>query len=406
MRFLVLLFVFFMFPIPSFALDCLSPEVVVFFGNGMFNSRLDAWSSKWALQRALIKNQIIPVGQGVGIAYNLNEAALVELLQVATQKSEEYGRSFFQWISNLSKAPGDFRSMAARIARSFDQARYLRDSDLKTQVDTYRSEVAAGRTVITVAHSQGNFYANSAWHLLNATKDTAGRLFIVSAAAPVNSIAGAGAYTTLSQDIVINAVRAVAGALPANATNSDSSFSGHEFVSQYLLGEQSGPKLLADIQETVARINEQFMGVGKETLSYQDESLWPFMRYACVLQNQSFKLSDAQCVALSALAKTYDWFGEEKSNRNLGSIIRWIDECEKGPWHNPSQVDFNECTLLGDLPSLIGGYVGRQALDFVTYSHPECQWQGQEVGRHVTSAVAQEARRLLQTPFRSKLTVE
>jgi hypothetical protein len=214
----------------SFALDCQSPEIAFYFGNGMFNSQDQAGESKRALQQVLNKNGLLRSGQEVRLAYNLNESPLVELLQVAAQKSEEYGRNFFRWLSDLSLASDEFRLLAFAASLSADHVRYVSDQDLKAQVAAYRADVASGKTILVVPHSQGNFYANSAWHLLQGAggADKA-RFFIVGVAAPVDSIAGGGPYATLTQDLVVKAVRTAFSALPANVTNSAASPSGHEF---------------------------------------------------------------------------------------------------------------------------------------------------------------------------------
>jgi hypothetical protein len=387
----------------SFALDCRSAEVAFYFGNGMFNDRYDANESALALEDFLYQNQFIRGGQKVHLAYNLNESALVELLQVATQKSEEYGRSFFQWLSDLSLAKDDFRILAFAVSRSYDKLRYVSDQDLKSQVAAYRTDIAAGKTVLVVAHSQGNFYANSAWHLIQGLEGAAGRFFVVGAAAPVNSIAGGGPYATLTQDLVIKAVRTAFSALPANVTNLSASPSGHEFVSQYLNGDQSGPKIMADVGETMSRIGDAFTTVGKKALEYQDPSLWPFMRYACALQASPSRLTDAQCIALAALDRTYAWFGEPKEKRSVKSLIEWIDRCDGDDyWHDPDRFDFLDCSLLGDRSGFDLRGRGQGELDFAIDGHPECHWRGKEVGRRATPTVVEEARALLRAPPKAK----
>jgi hypothetical protein len=156
-------------PLASSGESCRKPPISVFFGNGMFNSRFNANKSKRALRKRLLQEGLIASSQPLKIAYNLNEPALEELLQVADQKESEAGRSYWRWLSQLSLAPEWFRSLAKGVAAKYDEARYLVDGDLQKQVSSYRSEINSGRFVLTIAHSQGNFYANSSWHLLDSS---------------------------------------------------------------------------------------------------------------------------------------------------------------------------------------------------------------------------------------------
>lgn len=55
------------------ALDCRNSEAVIYFGNGMFNSRAAAISSRRDLKESLEQNLLLPSGhREIGLAYNLN----------------------------------------------------------------------------------------------------------------------------------------------------------------------------------------------------------------------------------------------------------------------------------------------------------------------------------------------
>jgi hypothetical protein len=383
------------------AMGCHNQEVSIYFGNGMFNSRDDAHKSKFALQRELRQSGISQTE--VQIAYNLNEPALEELLQVASQKDEEYGRMFWRYLSNLSLAPEAFRQLARDISRKFDQNRYVLDPDLRNHVAAYRSEIKNGKSVLIIAHSQGNFYANAAWNILNDETGAASKVSIVGVAAPVREIAGDGPYTTLTQDIIIATVRGLAETLPANVTNSKSSLSGHEFISQYLAGDHSGPKIIADIRQS---IQEQLKNVTTTPTDLSDSgyvhpSLIPFWQYVARARAHSNKLNDAECLAISSFAKTYDWWGETCEKRSLTALTAWMSDCFK-QWSEKDRFEFGSCSLLGDGSFIDAGLESSRVFDFILASHPECIWHGAQVRQHVTPEILSQAQALLRSSSSSQ----
>lgn len=379
------------------AIGCRSPERAIYFANGMFNSWENARESRNALKNEMFQSGL-PKTE-VQAAYNLNESALEELLQVAAQKKEEYGRMFWRYLSDLSIAPEEFRQFARETSNKFDQNRYLHDADLRRHVSSYHSEIQAGKSVLVVAHSQGNFYANAAWNILH--EDDGGlsdKLSVVGVASPVNEIAGDGPYTTLTQDLIIAAIRRIAGALPANVTNSKSSLSGHEFVSQYLKGSKSGPKIISDIHDAITRL--QVSARGPTDLSnsgYVHPSLIAFWQYVGRIRDRAVKFSDSECLAISSFAKTYDWWGESCEERSLPALTQWISSCYQ-QWSEKDRFDFDRCSLLGDGSFSDPGPASSLVFDFILVSHPECIWHGDDVRRHITPAVLVEAQAWLQTP--------
>lgn len=382
----------------SFGEDCRKATISVYFGNGMFNSREDAHQSRLALQRSLIVSELVFEREGVHTAYNLIESALEELLQVAAQKNEEYGRMFWRYLSDLSIAPEEFRQIARETANEFDQSRYLHDADLRRHVSSYRAEIQAGKSVLVVAHSQGNFYANAAWNILRENLNLSDQMSIVGVAAPVSEIAGDGPYTTLTQDLIVAAIRHVGRALPANVTNSKSSPSGHEFVSQYLEGSKSGPKIISDIHDAIKQL--QVSASGPADLSdsaYIHPSLIAFWQYVRRIRDKAVKFSDSECLAISSFAKTYDWWGESCEERSLPALTKWMSACYK-QWSEKDRFDFDRCSLLGDGSISDPGLGSSRAFDFILVSHPECIWHGADVRRHITPAVLSEAQAWLRTP--------
>ncbi len=250
------------------------------------------------------------------------------------------------------------------------------------------------RSVLIVAHSQGNFYANSSWHLLQSFGSFEDKVSIIGAAAPVDEIAGDGPYTSLTQDVFMNQVRRRLGALPANLSNSTSTLFGHDFVNDYLHGDKSGSKIISDIR---SRIVKDYSGgvVELADSTYVHESLFPFWKYVNQIRIHSEKsLSPSQCLAIASFAKTYDWWGEACEERSLEKLELWMTKCFENEWSRKDKFDFDRCALLGD-DSM--GFVSVFTFDFMLAEHPECIWHESAVSQHITPAVLAEAKLLLRS---------
>ncbi|CAN5514198.1 hypothetical protein BH10BDE1_BH10BDE1_13870 [soil metagenome] len=381
---------------PTLALDCNTPNLASYFGNGMFNSDRQADNNRAELETFMRARNLLSRGETVALAYNFSEAAAEQLLQVSTQKDEETGRSFFRWVSNLSSAPEFFRKIAQTAMTAYDLKAYLEDQDLRIQIERYEKDLKSGKVIVVVGHSQGNLYSNRAWELLRRLGRYNGKFALVGAATPTGYIAGDGPYSTLTQDKVMEFVRSQKGALPANVTNARASASGHEFVSEYLEGSVSGPKIRDDLKDVISKVVSNVSVPSQAALEYLDSSLSPFLHHACKLQATKSKFTDGECIALAALDRTYGWFGEDRKERSLKALNEWIDQCDtKEFWHSSSRFDFLNCSMLSLVPSLDPSGTTKAELAFFANDHPECNWQNQEVGRRTTPQAVSTARALL-----------
>ncbi len=383
----------------ALALDCEEARTEVYFGNGMFNSRLAAGASARALEKRLRNENVISNDQLVGVAYNTNEPALVQLLQVVSQKEHENSARFYLWLSNLALAPASFRNEALKVAQQIHAEAFIKDGDLKKQLEAYVALMKTGGLITVVAHSQGNFYANAVKRTLLTQENYSARFAIVGVATPTSSIEGGGPYTTLTQDQVINAVRLAKGSLVANTTNSIASGLGHEFVSQYLKGDRSGEKILSDIKSVSTEMIHAFARPTKSELAYQDPSLEPFLRRACTLKSLHRKFTDGECIALTALDRTYSWNGEPREVRSIKGLRNWISDCAKDYWNDKERFDFLHCSMLGDNSGLdLVGFGSPLKMEFVISDHPECHWHGTEVGLRTNEHAIAEAKRFIESP--------
>lgn len=364
---------------------CLKRRPSIYFGNGMFNSRDSAEESQWALQSRLDSD--VPVR----LAYNLNESALRQMFQVAEQARTEYGGSFWRNLGDLSAAPAAFRQIAIDTARRIDESRLLKDGDLQVQIQSYEKDLSANHKVIVVAHSQGNFYANESWRIL----ESAGRgtnFRIVGAASPASRMEGDSDYTTLKEDKIIGMVRLVKEVLPSNTTNGGSSILGHDFIDDYLDGE-SGSKIIGQVLSMLPP-------EGKEDRDFLHPSLYPFWRYQKKLNTSGVVLSDAECLAMSSFSYIFNWWGRDCSGRSLEALFKYTDECYEKVWSKKSKwSDMFGCSLLNHL-TLLFPYGDDEA--FRT-KHPECSWRLDDVHKHVTREVYEKTKAILRGDQKDRL---
>lgn len=113
----------------------------------------------------------------------------------------------------------------------------LRNSVLSDHLTYYRDDVfARGKSVVVAGHSQGNFFANEEYASLDALE----RQFVgvVAIGTPDDYVAGAGPWTTLHEDRIIDLVRNILPAtLQPNVSDPgvlDVDWLGHELADSYL----------------------------------------------------------------------------------------------------------------------------------------------------------------------------
>ncbi len=134
--------------------------------------------------------------------------------------------------------------------------------DLNKQVASYKQSIKDGHGVIVIAHSQGNYYTNEAYALLNGWMKEYFHMFGV--ATPANHVAGYSAddggdstehYVKFHNDFI----KAVIGGLDSNIDNPNPnhnfvSIEAHDFYKSYLKSENTKEKILNFIE---AKIQEQ-----------------------------------------------------------------------------------------------------------------------------------------------------
>ena len=240
--------------VPSSAACAPDSGVVVYYGNGMFISPARARTQALLMDRKLRPS--LPVGTRVtfSYAYNNSEDDVTQALQVISQALDDKAIQFQKWINTPSSAPSWARSTIKKLEQDSRESAFVNDADLTAHVAKYTADLAAGKRVIVIAHSQGNFYANRAYANLASTAGFG----IVSVGTPANGTAGGGVYTTLTNDQIV-------GTVPyrrtPNTTNSSmfvtatQDVDGHSFTRSYLNGDVSGPQIVAQVNASLAALS-------------------------------------------------------------------------------------------------------------------------------------------------------
>ncbi len=221
-------------------------DVSIFFANGMFNDFDEAEISRLAIEERVRPLLSHDMNVEFSLAYNHNEEMTEQLREVVSQKTFGDWVFFLDMLSGIEIAPDWLFDSMMDLAVTFDALTYLNDDDLQRHIEMYQAELDKGNTVIVVSHSQGNFYANAAYDILNS-----GDFTVVSVASPSSFVAGDGDYTTSTDDAIINAVRSVCPlTLLGNVTNESYKGDAHAFE-DYLNGDVSGPRIISHVLDVV-----------------------------------------------------------------------------------------------------------------------------------------------------------
>lgn len=252
----------------------LNGRTLVVFGNGIMNTQDDAIDSRdrvRELLKASLSSEEFNKLQ-FDIAYNKSYGFLSDLYESAKQKvlSDNLPVAFWRWLGNLDPMPDALQVELKAMAARFDFSTQVGTQDLVNHVALYRTSLLEGRKVVVVAHSQGNPFVNAAYISLftgaNALTTTTS-FGIVSVATPASFTAGNGPYTTLVEDLVIDAIAVATptGIDPPrfpNITNvgsgaTTSDWKGHDFVDEYMAqGSRSVAQIMNDVTTTISSLVE------------------------------------------------------------------------------------------------------------------------------------------------------
>lgn len=363
---------------------------VLVFSNGMFNSRFQASQSVFHLY-----GKYGDAFELYQLAHNYNETPVEQLLQVFEQKASSTDHFIWSYLSKLS-GPGWFRDAIIAKIKSINAESYINDADLRTHIQIYKDLLNMNYKVLSVAHSQGNFYANKSYDFLreNEEKNLNTNISIVSVANPDNRVADGSDYATLESDGVI---KAIPMSLEPNVTNSNSGLFDHEFIKHYLEGDSSGP--LIDNLIRKAMTLEILDGPTEyDTEGYLHKSLVPMKNWVNSLKKQkNVKLSLKQCLATSLFLKVENYFGETCEERNLNLLQEIGKECFTNEWSDDSGIYVYDCGLLGLQQSLT---LNRSPLNEteILGNHKECHWENGKVSQRLDENLLKQAIEFIKSP--------
>ncbi len=285
---------------------CGNPENILVYANGMFNE-------KWEAQKNLDSFRVIYINKYPNtpihlshLAYNTNEALLVQIYEVYTQYISSTGEAFW---SNMAKVyPYANDNLKDSIS---DQA--ARDANLAEQIEAYQGFIDKRYSVVTVAHSQGNFYTLSAFNYLGtpATK-------MISVATPAQAVYRDGPYFTFTTDPIGDLTPL---ALEPNLQKAVPSAFDHGFMTHYMDDAKARSLILQATNNAFSNsLNNQFVPSLDEHDGYFNSDMRNVLRWS-----QKIILSGTSNEAEVLLQQSI----EELTNANLTCESRNYNQLTK-----------------------------------------------------------------------------
>ena len=166
----------------------------------------------------------------------------------------------------------EFKEALADAIVAAAAAQVSSDSDLRAMTDQYEIDLKAGKKVVLVAHSQGNFYANNATtFIINRFPEFAQSIGVVSVATPAGSLPANSTLTQNELDYVIFVIVASKyPVIPKNIRFTGNDEYHHGFLTTYMLPGNARNRIANQIRAMInslaAPLNEECDdGVAKTT---------------------------------------------------------------------------------------------------------------------------------------------
>jgi uncharacterized protein YfaP (DUF2135 family) len=244
---------------------CEPTDKVIYFGNGILTPKSKAMDSSEIIEERLMPTFSPSEFETLQFEIAYNESNLRDLFEATHQDLQTDVSRFWRILGGIDIMPDWFSDLMNDVAASVDEVALVTSDSLKDQLSNYKTKIAEGKKVLLVAHSQGNFFGNQAYGLLNNTQRQS--FGMISVANPDSSVAGDGPYTTLINDAIIWAVifaKTQAGLLqlpmPPYMVNSLSDFHdilGHSFINAYMVeGSNSDQKITSDMISVLGSLVE------------------------------------------------------------------------------------------------------------------------------------------------------
>lgn len=342
--------------------ECRSPKAL-YFSNGMLNDYVNANISKRILAMELEKKYPSDKFITVELAFNTNESALIQLHQVFRQKITDINVSFWRSFADLLQM--DKKDIDKILSEYMDEEK-LRDADLSLQVKNYQSSLKNGLSIITVAHSQGNFYTNFAFDSLNADDMT----LMISVATPASRVFGDGPYFTFKSDGVVGHIPT---ALLPNLTREPAGLFDHEFIKHYLGDKSTQDKILLAVHDAYAGTLGNTGPSLDPTAGYFDNDVRPILNYYRKITAQK-TLEPGQCLLAWELFDVYARHGLTCTQRNFAAFKEGISDCLKDLGDKSKERRETSCPFYSgmDFGNPYQAYFPPESDDFFT-RFPSCK---------------------------------
>ncbi len=242
---------------------------LVVFGNGIMGTPLGNLQSRDILKEELrAKLTVEEFGKlTFALAENKSYGFFQDLYESAKQKvlSENLPVAFWRWLGNQEVMPDALQTELKAMAARFDFSTLVAPEDLNNHVLLYRTSMLEGKKVLVQCHSQGCFFVNAAYEKLfsgDQALTTTSSFGIVAVATPASFTAGGGPYTTLVEDLVIQAIALATptGVSPprfSNITNigsgaTSSDWKGHDYLDEYMA--QGSRSIVQNMNNTITML--------------------------------------------------------------------------------------------------------------------------------------------------------
>lgn len=363
----VILFLIFCFSAYGNA-QCGNDKTVLFFANGMFNDKEAANIIFAALKKSYSKKYSAEHFNRFDIAYNTDEMALLQLYQVYSQKVEEVGLGFWSWLSKLKMVENN---SVANIEFNTKLEEYYseqkaKDRDLSRQINQYNDYLKNGFRIVTVAHSQGNFYTNFSFAQIKS-KDTS----MISVATPAATVYRDGPYYTFKSDGVITHIY---GALYPNREKVNPGYFDHAFVGDYLVDVDTANDIMNSVYQAWQKKPNDEQSIKIED-SYYHTNMNPVLEWYHNAVENDIKAEPSDCMLAYALLGLHGRHGLKCTERNLKAFRDSIKDCILDMNDTENKRDRTYCSVYPGFDVGGGLMWTSQGADMWTFfkNNPFCQ---------------------------------
>ncbi len=327
-------------PITLIAANCPAGGVTVFFGNGILTNRVAAYSALTDLQKRVDSSldAVQPQRDRSCVQYSLAYDSrfidsngiiatggnfLAQIADAAVQAGlSDYSAvwsQLFEYSPTFASLPDGWdQALGQLFSNALVSTAAPLQSDLRVHIQNYQSELNNGNSIITVAHSQGNLYVNEAFTVVSVP--AAQQFEVIAVATPGDHVPGGGPWFTLENDIIT----IVPFALKANAANSNtpdrclsavnlaSRTRCHDFEKSYLIGDDTGPRIIGAVG--IAGQRALYPGsTGRLLLDLTNNAAYGMELKSATFGNSVWYL-DGSSTPIAGTHGVGNFFGETQSN--------------------------------------------------------------------------------------------